>query len=252
MSWTGETKPRPVGLALPADYYVFESVGGVLPSPTSEADGRIRSVFITENSLVTVHKKLIDCDMWEYSAEDPIFRTISEEDELGPTKEQTSDHDRQMSIEVDSSSEREDGEWTRDIPLEKKATRTYEVSSASASDPIIKDYTHESPPSYTRRDASPRPTHLNGSSIAHDLSEHSVPDKSNGAEDILGASGITRLLKPVRAPARPYSSPEAGRKRDFDYRDLSDGEQGNERKRQADDYSLKRKRHQPKVAAAYR
>ena len=42
------------------------------------------------------------------------------------------------------------------------------------------------------------------------------------------------------------------RKREYDHRDSSEDERENERRRQADDYTPKLKRRQPKVAEAYR
>ena len=49
-----------------------------------------------------------------------------------------------------------------------------------------------------------------------------------------------------------HSEKSYDRKREFDDRDSSDDEKGNERRRQADDVTPKLKRRQPKVAAAYR
>ena len=251
-SSAGEAKPRLVGLALPADYHVFESVGGVLPPPAFEADGRIQSVFVTQNTLQNVHQRFIDSGIWEFSAEDPIFKTIRDDGELISLKESTSDLDRQMSIDIESDSEKEDGEWTRESLSEKKSTRTLEVESDVEKSHKATNYPCSSSMSNLSKAASPGPPHLNGSSKTQGSPVESVPERPHDTEDILAALGVTGVPKPVKAPTRLYPPSEVSRKREFDYRDLSDDEQGTERKRQVDDVTPKLKRRQPKVAAAYR
>ena len=77
---------------------------------------------------------------------------------------------------------------------------------------------------------------------------------ANGADHTNGAeNGSVKYMPNGKqySPIKLRSERVYDRKRNFESRDSSDDEQGNERRRQVDDVTPKLKRRQPKVAAAY-
>ena len=210
-AFLGETCPKAVGYALPADFGVFESVGGELPAPALEANGCIQSVFVTRDSLNRMLERFIECGAWEFSEEDPIFLSFNHDSGTVPLEEWSGNHVQRPSEEAESDVDQEDGELppedqiTNDEFAEKRPNfPSYENQNGSI--------TRESSSVYSKGTVLPQKP-------AQTIPERpllSGPDHTPGAgrdtEEILAALGVTGAPKPVRAPARPYPPPEASRK----------------------------------------
>ena len=202
----GEKSPKPVGYALPADYEIFESVGGELPAPALEANGCIQSVFVTQDSLDKMLLRFTDCGAWEFSEEDPIFLSFNHNSDIVPFEGCSENRVSRLSEDIHSDAYQEDGELSPEDQTKK--------------DKILEDtsYKENQNGSATREVST---VHYKSTAIPHKLtrsnqtshsSDDHVPAAARDTEEILAALGVTGAPKPVRAPARPYPPPESSRK----------------------------------------
>ena len=196
----GEKSPKPVGYALPADYEVFESVGGELPPPAVEADGCIQSVFVTRDSINKMLERFTDCGAWEFSEEDPIFLTFSHNNEIIPFEEWSESRARRQSEEVESNAGQEDDDLSLEHQIKNDELSKRRPDSSDYEKNQNSPISHEASSVYYKSSIVPHRPTMDLSGAARDT------------EEILAALGVTGAPKPVRAPARPYPPPESSRK----------------------------------------
>ena len=202
----GEKSPKPVGYALPADYEVFESVGGELPSPALEANGCIQSVFVTQDSFDKMLLRFTDCGAWEFSEEDPIFLSFNHNSDIVPFEGRLESRVSRLSEDIHSDIYQEDGELSpggqtkNDNNLEDTNYKENQNGLVTRNMPTVNYKSTVIPHDETQLNQA---SHLSG--------DH-VPAAARDTEEILAALGVTGAPKPVRAPARPYPPPESSRK----------------------------------------
>lgn len=199
-----ESKPRPVGFALPADYEIFESVGGILPPPAFEAGGCLQSVFVTQSSLDSLSAKFTDFAAGDVSADDPIFLKVRDDGEIITIEEWIGNRGLKVSQDLESDLDREDGEWTQENEMDIESSSEGSVNDAGIP--------NKSSTYYRSSIVSPKMSQPYKESSTSELAKEKVLDSARDTEDILAALGVTGAPKPVRAPARPYPPPETSRR----------------------------------------
>lgn len=193
-----------MGFALPADFDVFESVGGILPPPAFEAGGCLQSVFVTQSSLDGLSEKFTDFAAGEVSVDDPIFLEVRDDGEIISIEEWIGSRGLKISPDLESDLDREDGEWTQDNEMDIESPSEESVHTADA---------HDIPSTYYRSSVtSPKIPQPHQKASTSGPGTEKVPDSTRDTEDILAALGVTGAPKPVRAPARPYPPPESSRR----------------------------------------